>query len=395
MSDTKWIYIDASEFCTRITDGTHDSPKSVLIGKPLITSKHIKGRNIDFESAYFISQEDYEKVNIRSKVNQWDVIISMIGEYCGYCYVERNEDINYAVKNVGIFKTGSKFKAEWLYYYLNSNIGKSKILKLKSGSSQPYLTLGSLRALPILFSNDEKTLEKIVNILSSLDAKIELNNRINTELEAMAKTLYDYWFVQFDFPNAEGKPYKSSGGAMVWSEALKREIPAGWGVKELSNVIEIKYGKDHKKLNLGVIPVYGSGGIMRYADKAIYDDESILIPRKGTLSNLFYLNKPFWSVDTMFFSKMKIVHIGKYLFYYLHSLNLASLNAGTAVPSLTTEILNRLMITVPSSNILKEFNDILTPAFEMKEQNIKENQQLSTLRDWLLPMLMNGQVVVA
>ena len=236
--------------------------------------------------------------------------------------------------------------------------------------------------------------KKIGDFLLLINDKITLNNRINTELEAMAKTLYDYWFVQFDFPNNEGKPYKSSGGKMVWSEDLKREIPVGWEVKDLSNVIEIKYGKDHKKLDFGSIPVYGSGGIMRYADKALYDKESILIPRKGTLSNLFYLNKPFWSVDTMFFSKMKIENIGKYLFYYLHSLNLASLNAGTAVPSLTTEILNQLKIAVPSSNILKGFDDILTPAFEMKEQNIKENQQLATLRDWLLPILMNGQVVV-
>jgi type I restriction enzyme, S subunit len=157
-----WKYVDALEYCKKITDGTHDSPKSVTEGKHLITSKHIKGRNIDFESAYLISEEDYENINLRSKVDQWDVIISMIGEYCGFCYVERNQEINYAVKNVGLFKTGSKLKADWLYYYLSSKQGKQVLSKIKSGSSQPYLTLGGLRDLKILVPPNEDIQKEIV-----------------------------------------------------------------------------------------------------------------------------------------------------------------------------------------------------------------------------------------
>ena len=127
MSFSDCYYIKAEEFCVKVTDGTHDSPKRKTEGKFLITSKHIKSREIDFESAYLIDGIDFDKINQRSQVNQWDVLISMIGEYCGFVYVERNFKIDYAVKNVGIFKTGEKEKAEWIYYYLSSPEGKNKL----------------------------------------------------------------------------------------------------------------------------------------------------------------------------------------------------------------------------------------------------------------------------
>src|SRR3546814_2695872 len=103
-----WEFVKACEYCSKVTDGTHDSPKRQSEGIYLITSKHIKGREVDFENAYLISEIDFEKINKRSYVEQWDVIVSMIGEYCGFTYIERNELIDYAVKNVGLFKTGSK-----------------------------------------------------------------------------------------------------------------------------------------------------------------------------------------------------------------------------------------------------------------------------------------------
>lgn len=112
--------------------------------------------------------------------------------------------------------------------------------------------------------------------------------------------------------------------------------------------MQIKYGKDHKHLSDGSYPLYGSGGIMRYVEKPLYEEESILIPRKGTLTNLFYLNEPFWSVDTMFYSKInKMLVLPRYLFYTLKTCDLASLNVGSAVPSLTTEVLNDVLISIP------------------------------------------------
>jgi type I restriction enzyme, S subunit len=289
----------------------------------------------------------------------------------------------------------------FLFNYLKS----LDLSNLNTGTGVPSMTFESYYNLEIQLPSISIQ-KNVASVLSALDSKIELNNRINAELEQMAKTIYDYWFVQFDFPmSAEyaasvgqpelvGKPYKSSGGRMVWSGELKREVPEGWEVKSLGDVVEIKYGKDHKDVGIGLIPVYGSGGIMRFGDRAIYEKESILIPRKGTLSNLFYLDKPFWSVDTMFYTKMKVLKSGKYLFYTLERMKLASLNVGTAVPSLTTEVLNKLNTLFPSCDIISRFDDILIPTFAHKTRNIIENQKLTELRDWLLPMLMNGQVKV-
>ncbi len=138
----KCEYQRADEYCDNVTDGTHDSPKKTESGQYLITSKHIKGTEIDYANAYLISQEDFDKINLRSKVDQWDIIISMIGIYCGFCYIERNKKIDYAVKNVGLLKTGSKDKAEWLYYYINSPEGKAYLESVRAGSTQPYISLG-------------------------------------------------------------------------------------------------------------------------------------------------------------------------------------------------------------------------------------------------------------
>ena len=177
----QWNIIKAYDYCYNVTDGTHDSPKQTEFGKYLITSKHIKDNRIDFESAYKISEDDYNKIITRSKVDQWDIIISMIGAYCGFCCIESSKQTDYAIKNVGLLKVGNEVKCKWLYYYLTSPHGKQQLSKLRSGSSQPYISLGALRNLDIPVPN-ENTMIDIVSVLSSLDSKIELNRRINDNL---------------------------------------------------------------------------------------------------------------------------------------------------------------------------------------------------------------------
>lgn len=168
-----------------------------------------------------------------------------------------------------------------------------------------------------------------------------------------------------------------------------------WNTYKLSELVEIKYGKDHKHLAEGNIPVYGSGGIMRYADAALYDKESILIPRKGTLSNLFYVNIPFWSVDTMFYTKIKEGNNGKYLYYLLKSMDLASMNVGSAVPSLTTEVLNKIEINVPDEDTQVEIASILSSLDDKMELNLQMNQTLEAMaqaifKEWFVNFNFQG-----
>jgi len=168
-----------------------------------------------------------------------------------------------------------------------------------------------------------------------------------------------------------------------------------WRTYRLGDVLEIKYGKDHKHLTDGGIPLYGSGGIMRYVEKALYEEESILIPRKGTLSNLFYLNIPFWSVDTMFYTKIKKGNNGKYLYYLLKSMDLASMNVGSAVPSLTTEVLNKVEINVPNEETQTQIAQILTSLDDKIELNLQMNQTLEAMaqaifKEWFVDFKFPG-----
>lgn len=168
-----------------------------------------------------------------------------------------------------------------------------------------------------------------------------------------------------------------------------------WNEGHLSDLITVKYGKDHKKLEDGEIPCYGSGGVMRYVEKPLYDQESVLIPRKGTINNVMYINEPFWSVDTMFFTMMKIPNVAKFVFHYVKEKDLAAMNAGSAVPSMTTDILNAMELIIPSQESLAEFEKTVQPLYKAMKDNEMENKKLAELRDSLLPKLMSGELDVS
>jgi len=265
---------------------------------------------------------------------------------------------------------------KYLYYLLKS----MNLASMNVGSAVPSLTTEVLNKVEISLP-DLPTQRQIAQILTSLDDKIELNLQMNQTLEAMAQAIFKEWFVHFNFPGFDGE--------------LEDGLPKGWRVEKLANICTVKYGKDHKHLEDGVIPVYGSGGIMRYAERALCENESILIPRKGTLSNLFYVTEPFWSVDTMFYTIINEDRIRKYLFYLLKSLNLASMNVGSAVPSLTTEVLNKIDIVVPENGLLEEFENIVSNFYSKLDENSRQIKSLTQLRDTLLPKLMSGQIEVS
>ena len=178
-----WSTVRADQFCTLITDGTHDSPKPQQSGWKLITSKHLKGHYIDFDSANWISEADYLKVISRSAVEQWDILFSMIGTI-GNIYLEKNPHVEYACKNMGIFKfSGNKENALWMYYYLKSPQAKAYIQTHLRGSTQSYVPLGSLRDMPVPVP-PQSVRNEIIAILSPIDEKIECNNAINDNLAA-------------------------------------------------------------------------------------------------------------------------------------------------------------------------------------------------------------------
>lgn len=428
MESSAWKYVPGNEYCLKVTDGTHDSPKQAECGKPLITSKHIKGDVIDFDTAYLISEHDFNEINKRSKVDQWDVIISMIGAYCGFCFIESNEEIEYAVKNVGLFKAGTEVNAKWLYYYLNSPIGRAHLDAVKSGSTQPYIALGALRNLPILVPRKDEAKEKIVAILDAIDTKIRVNNRINTELETMAKTLYDYWFVQFDFPDdsaqGQGKPYKTSGGKMVYNPILKREIPEGWSNAVLGEIINMErgvtYGKEDvlDKDNDNAIGVLRATNVtgnsvdindLVYVPKSIVNQsqkiesfETIIVMSSGSKEHvgkngIYYFDEPlgFGAFCSKIAPKKGArSFVNTFLQTTWFRAYIKNQCIGTNINNLTGDHINKCPIALPAKGLLEKFEEVTGDIYQMISVNAIENQKLAALRDWLLPMLMNGQVTV-
>ncbi|HHX66635.1 MAG TPA: restriction endonuclease subunit S, partial [Gallicola sp.] len=187
----KFKMIIANDFCESVRDGTHDSPKRTDKGYKLITSKHIKDNYIDFESAYYISREDFDKVNSRSLVEVNDILYSMIGTI-GLIYRVKEEP-NFAIKNMGLFKVKDEIKSKWLFYYLKSPKMMNYMRTLLSGSTQQYVTLKNLRNLPIEFPENTDDAKKIIQILETIDQKIELNNQINGNLHELVNSIYiDY-----------------------------------------------------------------------------------------------------------------------------------------------------------------------------------------------------------
>lgn len=348
------------------------------IGVPMIRTTNLTEKGLDLNEVQYISKEFHLKQK-KSQLKKGDILIARHGTNGQACLYDLDEDAN--CLNVVIVKPNhSLVDYRWLLYSINSPSFRNQVDAHSTGSVQKVVNTTTLAQFKL---NVPKLKEQkaIANILSAIDDKIENNLAINKTLEDMAMALYKHWFVDFG-PFQDGEFIDSELGL----------IPKGWEVKRLGDMLEIKYGKDHKKLNDGKIPVYGSGGIMRYVDEFLYDKDSILIPRKGTLSNLFYVKEPFWSVDTIFYTKFKEPAQGKYLFHCLKSMDLASMDVGSAVPSLTTNLLKRLEIILPEIGDIQKFENQINRFFNQIELNKKENQSLTQLRDTLLPKLISGEV---
>ena len=408
---TEWKNIKATEYCLKVADGTHDSPKRKDFGKPLITSKHIRGRNIDFESAYLISEEDFNQINQRSKVDQWDILISMIGEYCGFAYVERNEFIDYAVKNVGIFKTGSKLKAEWLYYYLISTNGKNKLTSLRGGTSQPYIPLGALRELEIPIPNTKKEMLQITSILSSLDDKIELNLQMNQTLETMAQAIFKEWFVDFNFPG--------------FDDELVDGLPKGWRIgciNDIANVIDCLHSKKPERsiTNTGYVLLQlnniKDNGLLDlseifWIEKEIYNkwisrieisEGDCVITNVGRVGAVSRIPQ---NVKAALGRNMTGIRLKKEFPFpaFLITLLVSELmkneieqkkDSGTILEALNVKNIPRLSFPLAPQSELITFENIISPIWVKMEENIKQIETLVQLRDSLLPKLMSGKIEI-
>ena len=199
---------------------------------------------------------------------------------------------------------------------------------------------------------------KIVKAYKTITDRIDLKQKINDNLEATAFAIYRETFIT--------------------------SRSANWNKGTLSDLLAVKYGKDHKHLADGTIPLYGSGGIMRYVEKSLYDKVSVLIPRKGTLSNVLYVDEPFWSVDTMFYTEISKPYAAKFIYYFVKSKDLAGMDTGSAVPSMSSEIIHSMELDIPDDETLISFDKCLCPLYKQIKINNQECDKLKSLQGILL-----------
>lgn len=276
-----------------------------------------------------------------------------------------------------------KYNIDTLYEHL---------VGLSSGSARDNLSQAGLKELKLVLPKTKKEQENLIAVLSLLDSKIELNKQINDNLEAMAKQLYDYWFVQFDFPNEEGKPYKSSGGAMVYNEKLKREIPQGWDVVNYMSLFGIGNGQTIPQTN-GKIPAYGGNGVVKMIAEANYSP-CVIIGRVGAnCGSIHYSKVPCWVSDNAIAVCPLNINWLPFVYYSLSLYDLSKNKGGSSQPLITHATLKNLFFPFSNATIDKYAN-IANAIHQMIHKRQNETVTLTKQRDELLPLLMNGQASV-
>ena len=275
----------------------------------------------------------------------------------------------------------SKCYPKFIYYQLRSEHIGRWLEKVSIGATMPSLNTGLLSGIEMVLPPIEIQ-KQIAGILSAYDDLIENNQKQIKLLEEAAQRLYKEWFVDLRFPGHE-------------NTKIVDGVPEGWRRGLLKELISVNYGKDHKKVpDDGNIPVYGSGGLMRKCNKSLFSGEAVLIPRKGSLNNIMYVDETFWTVDTMFYATMKQPHTAVFVYFFVKAFDMYSMNIGAAVPSMTTKILDAMDVVIPDKETLEKFDKYAKVYFNKIKTLQGQNEQLKTARDLLLPKLMSGEVEV-
>ena len=408
---SEWKKVAAESFCDSVRDGTHDTPKQVECGYKLVTAKHISNGQIDLSDAYLISESDYLKINERSKVEKWDVLMSMIGNGLGKSAVVKDNP-QYAIKNLALFKIGDEVKAKWLHYYLSSQAGQGFIFNSLQGSGQPFISLSLLRKFPIPVPDDEKVMQDIVSILSRYDSLIENYQKQIKLLEEAAQRLYKEWFVDLHFPGHE-------------NTKIIDGVPEGWEKKKL-----IEFGctlESGSRPKGGVdsnlkdgIPSVGAENVIglgkyNYSSEKLITNQFYSQMRKGKIKDrdiLIYKDGAYIGRTSLFQDGFphKEMAINEHVFL-LHTLNenyqyyvfftlyqkqyfekMQKLNKNAAQPGLNQKALLDLGMLSPSETFVLAFRKAIDPLMKALFNKARQIRLLIEARDRLLPKLMNGEI---
>ena len=398
-----WKTIRADEFCESVRDGTHDTPKPNETGYKLVTGKHVKNGRIDPSDAYYISEEDYEKINERSLVEQWDVLMSMIGTVGEVAVVKDHP--NYAIKNVALFKCGgSELKGKWLAYYLRSSDAQGHMSGNQKGSSQQFLSLNQLRSLPIPIA-DERYMQRVIDILSAYDDLIENNQKQIKLLEEAAQRLYKEWFVALRFPGHE-------------NVKIVDGVPEGWQKNCAEKFFEITIGKTPPRTEkrcfttgengipwVSIADMGNSGmfvlntaenltedAIKQYNVKVI-PKNTVLLSFKLTVGRVAIAPTDICTNEAIAHFKGRRECEREYTYCYLKNFHYDELGSTSSISkAVNSKIIKAMPFIIPSEKLLKEYSSKTKDTFDLIICKQEMNNNLKITRDRILHKLMSGEV---
>lgn len=382
-----------------IIDCLHTTPSYANKGFPIVRVEDVGDKNIDWNNCLKVDETTCNYMNKKYTPQVGDIIITRVGSFGRMSYI--NDDVKFCLgQNISIIHP--KINSHFLYYYLRSPYAQKFIFGNSNGSSYKSLSLEHINKIP--FSVENLDLNKISSILENIDKKINYNCKIILNLESLAKTIYDYWFLQFEFPNEDGKPYKSSGGKMVWNEELKREIPEGWSVTNVGNIttcLDSKRvplsSKDRESMK-GPYPYYGATSEMGSVNEYLFDGDYVLLAEDGSVMDdngfpiLQRISGKVWVNNHAHVLQPKEPYGCKLLMFILKNIPVSMIKTGSIQMKVNQENLNAFKVLSIPENIIERANSILDPIDTKIIMLKQENQKLTSLRDFLLPMLMNGQV---
>ena len=412
------------DFCSAIIDCPHSTPSWLENGKLVLRNFNLKNGQIDLSDPSYTDEKTFKLRNARVKPEPGDLAISREAPMGEVAMIPEEIECCLGQRMVLLRPNTEICDTHYLLYALLSEYVQTQIKRNDtSGSIVSNLCIPDLAALRIP-DYDLEAQRKIGATLSTIDDKIANNKKLMNELEKTARLIYDYWFTQFDFPDGRGKPYRSSGGEMVWTEELKQEIPKGWSFSKLGSIVSVIRGVTYDAsdayddANEGLTLLFRANNIGNGTinfDSVVYVNSNcvgsnqmlsrgsiFICMSSGSKQHVGKTAIVPYDMDAAFGAFCsKIEAIEDYRAYadmYIRSKEFDAIikqrSLGTNINNITSGMITELALPLPPVELSRRFNKVLTPFLDMYEALFRETQELQSLRDWLLPMLMNGQATI-
>lgn len=346
----------------------------VLHGTPIITVEHLLNDRINHEGGIpQVSVDDTERLSKRYALKEGDIVFSRVGSVDRSAYVSDLENgWLFSGRLLRVRPDISVVDGRWLDYWLRQEVIKEHVRSIAVGATMPSINTNLLGQIPVFFPKLEEQ-KQIAEILSLLDEKIELNRKINANLEKMSSALFKKWFV-----------------------LIVDELPEGWRMGKLSDIAEISSGKrpgDCQDIQSTIFntPLFGASSIMGYVKDYLYNEPILITGRVGTHGVIQKIDYPCWPSDNTLVVKSNFI---EFVFQVMRNIDFSSLNRGSTQPLITQNDLNNVEVIIPDLSSLNKFEKIVSPLTKFIKNNQNENQRLSKIRDSILPRLMRGSIRV-